>query len=536
MKPLKTGAGPRTVVLNGSSLTIGELVAVSRQDLPVDIGPESMEAIGRSRHLVDLWGRSGKVIYGVTTGFGEMVQWLIPPDCEKELQENLIRSHAANVGDAFPREVVRGVLLLRLNCLAKGHSGVRVETVKTLLGMLNEKVHPQIPELGSVGASGDLSPLAHAALVACGEWFAEYKGEVLPGSEALHRAGIRKLDLGYKEGLALINGTSVMSAVGALLIHDADTLIKTAEIASAIAAEVLHASTKPFDEIGHAVKPHPGQTASARNMRTLLAGSRLTRSQEEIERALEPSLNGSVTQAEAALQNAYTLRCIPQVMGAIRDAVEYARRAIEIEMNAASDNPLIFPEEADVFHGGNFHGQTVAIPLDALAIALTQVGVISERRLDRMLDKNHNEGLPPFLVPGPAGLFCGFAGAQYTATSLVAENRTLCTPASIQSIPSNGGNQDIVSMGLIAARKASRILKNAEYILALELLAACQAADVRGVENLSPAGQAAYESVREYVPTLKKDRVMSTDISKIAEIIRLRRIVTDVEEVTGPLS
>lgn len=524
------------VVLDGNSLKIDELVDIARHNTKVVVSESSKKQIRKCNTLLLDWARKGKIIYGATTGFGEMCHMLIPPKHEKELQNNLIRSHAANVGSALPTDAVRACMALRINTLAKGYSGVKTQTVDTLTKMLNKGVHPVVPEIGSVGASGDLAPLAHIALVGLGEGEAEYKGEIMKGSQALEKAEIEKFDLSYKEGLALINGTSAMTAMGALLIHDGYSVVKAAEIATALSLEVLKASPKPFDERGHQAKPHPGQLACARNIRALLEGSKLTKNQGELNDALEKELGEDVTDSDKYLQDAYSLRCIPQVLGSVRDALDYAKERIDTEMNSANDNPLIFPDTGDVFHGGaHFHGQPVALPLDVAAIALSTIGVISERRIDRLLDKTHSEGLPSFLIRGAVGLECGFAGTQYTATSIVAENRTLVTPASVQSIPSNGDNQDVVSMGLIAARKARRILDNVAYVIAIELLCGAQAADIRGPEKLGRASKETYRLIRGRVPEMVKDRFMSPDINRVAEIIKTGELVEAVEKAVGKL-
>ncbi|PIR74643.1 MAG: tyrosine 2,3-aminomutase, partial [Candidatus Magasanikbacteria bacterium CG10_big_fil_rev_8_21_14_0_10_47_10] len=482
----------------------------------------------------DSWVADEKIIYGVTTGFGPMVSTLIPSKYQTDLQENLIRSHSTNVGPVFSAEEVRAAMLLRMNAFAKGYSAIRVDVANLLVSMLNHGIHPQVPQWGSVGASGDLTPSAHIALAIMGEGTVEYQGEVMPSADAFERTGLTPVRFVAKEGLALINGTTMMTGVGSLQVHDAWTLLKSAEIISALSIEALRGSLEPFHPKGHELKPHPGQIQTARNLRDLLEGSKLVWNAEMLNKIQEElratmKTNGDVTDTGLQIQNAYSLRATPQVIGAVRDALAYITARVETEMNSSNDNPLIFPDLDISYQGANFHGQTLSLPMDVLSISLTQIGIISERRLNRMLDAGRSGGLSPFLARGKSGLRCGFEGAQYIPTSLIAECRTLCNPASIQSIPSNAENQDVVSMGLIAARKARDIKERISYVLAVELLAACEAFEERGISQVGPISEQVYRIVRELVPTFSVDRPMTADIEKIKNMILEGRIVDPVE-------
>lgn len=497
-----------TVTLDGTSLTILDVARVSRQYEHVALGEEARKKVAKCRETLDELVSSG-TIYGINTGFGALSNVTISPNDLESLQLNLIRSHAAGVGPPLPTDVTRAMMLLRANTLAKGLSGIRVSTLETLVAMLNSRVHPIIPERGSVGASGDLAPLAHLALVLMGEGSAEYLGQRMTASEAMKTASIAPVRLGAKEGVALINGTQMMTAIGALTVHDARRLVEHAEMSGALSFDVLHGLLEAFDRRLHEARPHSGQIRSAEHMTRLLQGSKLVASGEErIRRGLHR-------------QDPYTLRCIPQVMGAARDAVEYASKVMEIELNAASDNPLIFPEDQAVLSGGNFHGQPIAIVLDLLAIALTTVGNFLERRITRLLDPKLNMGLPPFLVPGTekAGLNSGLMTAQYSAAALASENKVLSHPASVDSIPTSADFEDFVSMGPAAALKLMRVVENLRFLVAIELLCSAEAAETRGVHNLSDANRETHGIVRRFVPKLKEDREISIDINGLAQAL-----------------
>ncbi|MDY6765845.1 MAG: tyrosine 2,3-aminomutase [Candidatus Nanohaloarchaea archaeon] len=507
--------------VDGETLSLEDLVAVARDDDDVTVAEDAMAAVRESRAFVERQVEEGEVVYGVTTGFGEMVDRLIRPEKAEELQENLVRSHACNVGPRLPRDAVRGTMLVRANCLANGRSGVREETLRTLTAMLNNDVVPVVPSLGSVGASGDLNPLAHMALAVTGEGTVDAGGETVAAAEALERNGIDPVDLGTKEGLALINGTSAMTAVTGLAAHDCRNLLAACEISAAMTCEALEATTVPFEEDGNDAKNDPGQVETARRMRDLLAGSSLVQDHQELsERLAEDAGRDTVTDADTHLQQAYSLRATPQVLGPVRDTVNSVAAVVEDEMNAVTDNPLVFADGQHMFHGANFHGQRVAGAADDLARAACQIGIISDRRIERLLDTKLNGDLPPFLAGGDAGLRCGLEGSQYVATSLVAENRVLSNPASTQSIPSNGGNQDVVSMGLVAARQASTVVRNARYVVAVELLSAYQALHLKDADgDLGQGTAAAVELLSEYVDPVEEDRPLTDDLETIASLI-----------------
>ena len=476
------------------------------------------ERILNSRKVLEEILDSGLAIYGVNTGFGALAKVRISKGEQEKLQLNMIRSHSAGVGKPLPREIVRATMLLRENTFARGNSGVRLEVLETLVEMLNKGVHPIVPEKGSVGASGDLAPLAHIALVMVGEGKAEYEGEILSGKDALKKAGIKPLRLRAKEAMALINGTQLMTAIAALSVHDAEKLIKTAEIAAALSLEALNGVFDAFEERVHRLRPHTGQILTARNIRRLIKGSKLILSGQE------------ASSKFGYPHDPYTLRCIPQVLGAARDTISHARQIIETEINSVTDNPLVFSEDRTCVSAGNFHGQPVAVAMDMLGIAMTIIGGFSERRIARLLDEKLNRGLPPFLVPKEVkeGLNSGFMLAQYTAAALASENKVLAHPASIDSIPTSANFEDYVSMGATAARKAMDIIENTWRILAIELLCACQAADLQGAEKLGLGTRVAYSMIRSEVPMLREDRVLSDDIEKIYGIIRIGRLVKEV--------
>ena len=495
--------------MDGASLTIGDVVRVSRGYEQVALSEDARHKVAKCRDVLDELIKS-KIIYGINTGFGALSNVTIAQSDLESLQLNLIRSHAAGVGPALPTDVTRAMMLLRANTLAKGLSGIRLSTLETLVAMINSRVHPVIPERGSVGASGDLAPLAHMTLVMIGEGYAEHIGKTMDGSAALSAVSIRSVRLTAKEGLALINGTQMMTAIGALMVHDARELVEYAERSGAMSLEVLEGLTEAFDERLHQARPHPGQVTSARRMRQLLDGSKLVGSGEE--RALKG----------LHLQDPYSLRCIPQIMGAARDAVEYASKTIEIELNSANDNPLIFPEDRIVLSGGNFHGQPIALVLDLLAVALSTVGNLVERRIARLLDPKKSYGLPPFLASGPSkpGLSSGLMMSQQTAAALASENKVLAHPASVDSIPTSADFEDFVSMGPAAALKLMHIVENLGFIVAMEFICAAEAAEVRGIEGLSPANAATHRMVRKFVQKLDMDREISTDISNLAHALK----------------
>ena len=507
----------KTIEIDGESLRIEDVISVAKDFSLVRLSRNAVKKIKNAREVVEEIIEKDSIAYGIKTGFGELCDVSIPKDDMKKLQENLIRSTAAGVGDHFPEEVVRATMLLSANSLSKGFSGVRLEVVSTLIDMLNKEVYPLVPEKGSVGASGDLAPLAHIALVLMGEGEAFHNGKKYDGKKALAQANIKPLELESKEGLALINGTQVMTAIASLTIYDAEHLIKTAEIASSVSLEALKGTDRAFDEKISSVRKHEGQKNCAHNLRSLLKDSEIIASHRDCSK----------------VQDAYTIRCIPQVLGASKDAAEYARKIVEIEINSSTDNPLIFSKTNEVISAGNFHGQPIALTMDFLGIAIAEIGNFSERRTARLVDKRLS-GLPAFLTE-KSGLNSGFMIAQYTAASLVSENKILAHPASVDSIPTSANQEDHVSMGTIAARKAQEILKNVRYVIAIELLCASQ-----GLEFIKPlkagiGAQTAYEFIRKKVPRLEEDRVLHYDIEKIASLIEKGDVLRVVEKKIGKM-
>jgi histidine ammonia-lyase len=497
-----------TIVLDGSSLRIRDVVRVARCYEEVALGDNARERVERCRNVLEELAGS-RVIYGINTGFGALSNIMVSSADLEDLQLNLVRSHAAGVGPPLPTDVTRAMMLHRANTLAKGLSGIRLPTLETLIAMINSRVHPIIPERGSVGASGDLAPLAHLALVMIGEGYAEHSGRTLTGSEALRTASLDPVRLKAKEGLALINGTQMMTAIGALMIHDITRLIDLAERSASLSLEVLEGLTEPFDKRLHQARPHMGQVSSAEHMAELLAGSKLVSSGEHrIVKGMHR-------------QDPYSLRCVPQVMGAARDAIDHASKTIETELNSANDNPLIFPEDREVLSGGNFHGQPIALVLDLLAIAAATIGNLVERRITRLLDPKLNSGLPAFLVSRNAkpGVSSGLMTSQYTAAALASENKVMAHPASVDSIPTSADFEDFVSMGPSSGLKLMRIEENVRVIVAIELLCGAEAAESRGVENLSPANLETFRFVRKTVARLTEDREISKDITALAKAL-----------------
>jgi histidine ammonia-lyase len=507
----------KEIVLGVDGMTLEDLVAIAREGVGVRLSEESEERIVKSRRLVEKWLQEGRVVYGVTTGFGALSEVIIPVEETRLLQQNVLMSHAAGVGDVLSEEVVRAALALRVKDLARGHSGIRLETVRRLTDLLIHGIVPVVPEKGSVGASGDLAPLAHLSLVLIGLGEASYQGERMSGGEALRKCGLEPLRLEAAEGLALVNGTQMTSAIGGLAVYDAVALSKMADIAAAMSLEVLLGSRTEFDPRIHQVRPHPGQAAAADNMRRITQNSEIISSHQDCGR----------------IQDAYTLRCSPQVHGASKDAIAYARRVLETEINSSTNNPLIFSDSEEFLLGGNFHGQPVGLVLDFLCISVAELANISERRIERLVNPQLS-GLPAFLV-GEGGLNSGFMIAQYTAASLVSENKVLSHPASVDSIPTSANKEDHVPMSPIAARKCSEVVKNAEYVIAIELLCDAQALDL--FTNLKPgAGTlAAYRTIRKAVSHLEHDRILSHDIQTMVDLMKSGSLLREVEAVVGEL-
>ena len=456
---------PAECRLDGRSLTVAEVVRAARDPrVSVTADRAALDALAASRDIVERAVASGATIYGINTGFGKLANVRVASGALDELQVNLVRSHAAGVGDPLPREIVRALMLLRANVLLRPTSGVRPALVEALLAMLNAGIVPYVPEQGSVGASGDLAPLSHVALALIGEGQVLAGGGVLPAAEALGAAGLAPFRFAPKEGISFINGTQAQTAILALLVHDADVLWRTSVAAAAMSLEALRGTPAALDPRIHQARPHRGQLEAARLMASLLEGSEIRESHRE---------------NDPRVQDAYSLRCAPQVMGAVHDAIGFARTTVDVELNASTDNPLVFPE-GDVISGGNFHGQPVAQALDVLALTLTTLQALAERRIERLVNPDLSQGLPAFLTPDP-GLRSGYMMVQITAASLVAESRTLAMPASIGSIPTDANQEDFVPMGMAAAFKARRILLNGQRVVAAELLCGAQ-----GLEYLAP--------------------------------------------------
>ena len=501
----------------GEPLTDADVITVARERAPVALSPGARSRVRASRALVERLVREGRTVYGITTGVGDLAGVSISAEQTAQLQVNIVRSHSAGVGEPLPDEIVRAMMVLRAHALALGYSGVREELIELLLEMLNHGVHPVIPSQGSVGASGDLAPLAHLALAMIGEGEVQVAGSRLQADAALREAGLRPIVLAAKEGVALINGTQLMTACGALAVFDALGLAACADVAGAMTCEALQGHVEAFDGLLQGVRPHPGQQASAANLRRLLEGSEV--------------LTGR--HAQAKVQDAYALRCMPQVHGATRDALAYAARVLEIEMNSATDNPLVFADAERVISGGNFHGQPIALALDVLAIALSDLASISERRIERLVNPNLS-GLPPFLTAN-GGLHSGFMLAQYTAAALVSENKVLSHPASVDSIPTSANQEDHVSMGAIAARKALRVLHHAQQVVGIELLCAAQALDFHRPLRPARGTQRAHDEIRAAVPPLAGDRVLAPDLAAALQLVQNRAVVRAVEQVLGAL-
>ncbi len=509
------------IYLDKEKITIGELVQIAREDFPVAFSSEGEGRVNRSSETIARWVKEKRIIYGITTGFGAMCNVIIPPEDTRTLQQNILVSHAAGVGAPLPVEVVRAIMALRIHDLSLGYSGCRIQTLRHLVTFLNRGVSPVIPEKGSVGASGDLAPTAHMGLVLIGRGEAFYRGERLPGAKALEAVGLAPLEMEAGEGLALINGTQVMTAIAALVVNDAVRLSKLADIACAMSLEVLMGSQSEFDPRVHRLRPHPGQLATAENMLRLTANSGIIASHAGCSR----------------IQDAYTLRCSPQIHGASKDAVAHAKGVIDIEINSTTTNPLIFPDLDDVRLGGNFHGQPVAMAADYLSMGLAELGSVSERRIERMVNPQLSE-LPAFLVKD-GGINSGYMIGQYAAAALVSENKVLAHPACVDSIPTSANKEDHVSMGTIAIRQTREILFNVEHIIAIELLCACQAYDLLRLENPAESGRgtrAAYDTIRRRVPYLDKDREVYIDIETVAGLMRSGEIVKNVEAAVGEIN
>ena len=496
------------VVLDGHSLNLESFVAVARYNATVELAGSALEAMKKSRALAEKIANEGRVAYGITTGFGDFQKVAVPEEMSNQLSTNLILSHCTGTGEPYSQEQVRGMMLLRANALCGGVSGVRPLLVEMMIRMLNAGVHPWVPQKGSLGSSGDLAPLAHMTLPLLGKGQAYYQGQLMSGAEAMAKAGITTLDtLVCKEGLGMTNGTCAMTSVGSLALYDTICAAQLGDIIGSLDFEGLTGLRNAFDPRIHQVRGQKGQMLVAANMRKLLEGSEILDNCQK-----------------DRVQDAYALRCIPQLHGAVRDALDYVLDKVEIELNAVTDNPLIFLEDEAVISGGNFHGEPMALPFDFLGIACSELASISERRIERMVNAALSNGLTPFLTTKP-GVNSGFMIVQYAAASMVSENKVLAHPASVDSIPSSANQEDFVSMGTTAARKAGTILENTRSVLAYELLTACQAIDIRRRsgehgQGLSPAGEAVFRRVREKVAFMEKDRELWPDIQAVEAMVR----------------
>jgi len=508
------------VIIDGHNLTIEEVVNVSRYHAKVRLSENCKVKIAKCRQAIDKLVKNKEVVYGLTTGFASFKNVAINADQTEQLQKNLIESHSVGVGNYFKEEIVRAAILVRINSLSQGYSGVRVVVVQTLIDMLNKGVYPCVPEKGSVGSSGDLAPLSHLMLVLMGSGEAFYKGKKISGKQAMKKAKISPLTLKSKEGLALNNGTAFMTGIAALATYDSITLAKTADISLALTMEAIEGIIGPFDKRIHEIRPHKGQIASAKNIRKLCEGSKAIKSQENNPR----------------VQDSYSIRCSPQVHGASRDVLTYVKGVVETELNSTTDNPLIFGEQA--LSGGNFHGEPIAIAMDCLAIAMAEIGSVAERRISKMVDSSSSNGLPLFLIEKEkGGLNSGFMMPQYTAAALVSENKVLAHPASVDSIPTSANQEDHVSMGTIAARKVREIIGNITYVLSIELINSSQGIDLRpeGRRNMSPINNFAHKIIRSHVKHYDLDRPHYPDINKIFEVIHSRELLNKIENEFGNL-
>lgn len=507
------------VVINGKDLTIEEVIRVCRGMEKVEISEEAQVAVNKARGYIDSKLEEGAIIYGLTTGFGKFANVFIDMDQTAELQHNLIISHTCGMGEPYEQKYVRAAMLLRCNALSRGNSGIRLSTIQTMVDMLNAGVHPQVPCKGSLGASGDLAPLSFIALGLIGLGEVEYKGKIMPAADAMEKTGISPVKLVAKEGLALNNGTQMMTAVGVNVLWDAMNLAKIADIAGAMTSEALHGITKAYDHKVHELRGHQGQIDVASNLMTLLEGSK----------------NAKRIQ-ETKVQDPYTLRCIPQIHGASRDAFKYVFDAVSREINAVTDNPIVFPDDDDVISGGNFHGQPMALAFDFLKIAVSELANVSERRAERLINPALAEGLPGFLTKH-AGVCSGFMIAQYAAASMVSENKIYDHPACVDSIPSSGNQEDHVSMGTTSARTAAMVLDNAQKVIGIEIASAVQGIWLREeigeskIDNLAPATKAAYDFIRTKSEPIDSDIIMHKELIKFDEMIKDGSLLEAVEKV-----
>jgi len=507
----------KVFLIDGKSLTAENSIDIVENNIEIKLSRNSLNKIRASRKLVEKWISKKEIVYGINTGFGEFKDVIISPEDTERLQRNLILSHSAGIGNYIPDVIVRLMILFRINSLAKGYSGVRPELVEFLIKVFNNKIIPLVPSQGSVGSSGDLAPLSHMALTFIGEGKCKYKGIIYESKTALSKCGLKPIKLSSKEGLALTNGTQMMSAYLCKAIYDADYLSKISDIGASVSVEASRGTSKAFSENLQKVRPHKGQAATARNLRKLLAGSGIMKSHKECDK----------------VQDAYSIRCIPQVHGPVKETIEYCRNILEIEINSATDNPLIFPETGEHIEGGNFHGEPLALISDYLGIAVSELGSISERRIARLVDGSLS-GLPRFLTK-KGGLNSGFMIAQYTAASLASENKVLAHPASVDSIPTSANQEDHNSMGSIASRKCLNIVNNVKKIIAIEFLCALQGITLLRPLKAGKGVEQAYRLIRLNVKSLDEDRIISEDIQKVMAVIYNKEFLKSIEKISGKL-
>ena len=520
-----------TVMLTGNDLSIEDIVAIGIGDKQVAIAPDALVRCRASRGFLEEEIRAKRIIYGVNTSFGPMCNKIINDNEIEELQVNLIKSHAAGLGDPIKPYITLAMLAVRLNTLSKGYSGVRVELLDFMKNMINAGIAPYVPECGSVGASGDLVHLAHVALAIIGEGKVFYKKRLRAAHEVFLKTGLRPFTLGFKEGIAIINGTSAMTALAAFALFGAQKLLSLACVNAAFAMEIFGGIDDAFDEDLHRLKPHPGQLAVSAIIRGLYAGSgniTLRKNMHDIIRMSQS--DGLVYETTINVQDVYSIRCTPQILAPVWEALEAARSTVTIEANSSNDNPVIVPEVKKIIHGGNFHGQSVAFSMDMLCMAVAQMCTLSERRLNKLLDKNLNEGLPEHLIAGTVGLTMGFMGAQYLATSTTAENRQLANPVSTLSISCNASNQDVVSMGTVAARKAFKSVSNAKHVLTLETLAQLQALSFRNADRLGKGTKRIYDILKKHFAVYDNKRVFHEDLVKFRKLLFSSQIFDDLDQ------
>ena len=518
--------------IKGENLSVFDVYDIAINGEKVELSDDKIAKVRETYNKVQEWGEAKQPIYGVNTGFGELVPSIIPPQYKSELQYNLLRTHAAGGGTPFPDEIVKAIMTVRLNCVIKGYSGTSVEAVNLLKESINRGICPIIPQQGSLGASGDLSPLAHMALPMIGDGYVNYKGERRKSRDVYEIENLELLVPGFKEALSLINGTSAMTGVASIAMVRAFRLLQLSLFASVNFLQCLGGSTRAFDNSGHSLKNHHGQVRIAANLRNGLTDSTLTHDHLDLMKAITEKVGDSdeVVDTKVFLQHAYTLRCIPQILGPVVDTLIFCKRMVEEEVNSCNDNPLFFEKAEDSFHGGNFHGQYVAMASDYLNIAVTEIGVLAERQVNRLLDPHLNKPLPDFLAHGESGLFCGFEGGQYLATSIASENLDLAAPSSVKSIPSNGQNQDVVSMGLNSARKSLQLCENVTTILGVLVASCYQASYFIGQEKFNPIVSKINDDLKKLLPQYNDSTPINEYLATVREFVQSEEMINHLDE------